>query len=510
MNKQHISFAGFAAFTVLSALSGCELKSEMYDAINPTIYPQSERDARDLVTAAAYLPFRNDEYDGIFNVATGVSLTADMTSDYGFCSWDDGGTWTHLNFAAYTPADNRNATKGWDGFLNSISKMTLNIDRISNLNINPDVKQQLIAELQCARGFMAFLIYDLFGPLIIADLNTLKDPLTERILPRLSDEDTRAFIVDNLTQAADVLPHSYKRGDANYGRFTKGLCHMILLKFYMQTHQFELAIQHGQELTKPDYGYALVTEKGSAPSAYANIFTEANEQNAETIWSAICKEGNLVHLWYPHVLPNNYGGFSGGWGGFKMTWDFFHTFELGDDRRETILYEYTDFTTGELLNEDNKGTSGNSFDQGVFPVKYAIEPNVGDHCQTDWIVYRYADALTLLAEALTRHTNTVSPEAIDLLNQVRTRASLPPYTSTDFTSTADFLDKLLLERAHELYFEGSRRQDLIRDGSYIDRLNAKCRAFGKPELVSSKHLLFPLKESVINEGKGLVLQNPGY
>ncbi|MDR3127208.1 MAG: RagB/SusD family nutrient uptake outer membrane protein, partial [Tannerellaceae bacterium] len=132
------------------------------------------------------------------------------------------------------------------------------------------------------------------------------------------------------------------------------------------------------------------------------------------------------------------------------------------------------------------------------------------HCETDWIVYRYADALTLLAEALVRQSNTVTSEAIDLLNQVRTRAGLPPYTAGDFANTRDFLDKLLLERAHELYFEGSRRQDLIRDGSYINRMNAKCKAFGQAELVTETHLLFPLRESVINEGKGIIKQNPGY
>ncbi|MDR3129516.1 MAG: RagB/SusD family nutrient uptake outer membrane protein [Tannerellaceae bacterium] len=495
-------------FSLFFAFQGCELTSEMYDSINPTIYPRTERDARDLVTAAAYVPFRNSEYDGIFNIATGVFLTADIASDYGFCSWDDGGLWARMYFAQWTPGDTRNVTHGWD-FLNSISKMTLTIDRISGLDINEEVKQQLIAEVQCAQGFMAFLIYDLFGPLIIPDLATLKDPLTEKILPRLSHEETQAFIVNSLTDAAQYLPYSYKRGDSNYGRFTKGLCHMVLFKFYMQTRQWDKAIEQGRELMKPEYGYTLVTDKGGATSAYANIFTVANEQNEETIWSAVCKEGYQIHLWYPHVLPNNCTFFNGGWGGYKMTWDFFHTFEEGDDRRETILYEY-ETTSGVLLNEENKGTSGNSLADGVFPLKYAVESNVGDHCETDWIVYRYADALTLLAEALVRQTNTISSEAIDLLNQVRTRASLPPYTDSDFTDVRDFLDKLLLERAHELYFEGSRRQDLIRDRSYVDHMNAKCKAFGQAELVTDAHLLFPLRESVINEGKGIIKQNPGF
>ena len=57
--------------------------------------------------------------------------------------------------------------------------------------------------------------------------------------------------------------------------------------------------------------------------------------------------------------------------------------------------------------------------------------------------------LTLLAEAIVREGNTVTTEAINLLNQVRTRAGLTAYTASSFSSARDFLDKLLIERAHE-------------------------------------------------------------
>jgi hypothetical protein len=503
-----IKIFSLAAALLTIGLQGCKLESELYDDINPLIYPATARDAKDLTTAAAYVPFSNNEYDGMFNIATGVFLTADMASDYGFCSWG-GNVWQPIEYARFTPSETRNTTKGWD-FLNNISKMTLTIDRISAIEMDEKLKKQYIAELRCGRGFLAFLVYDLFGPIIITDLETLKNPQDEKILPRLSDEETRNFIVTELTAAAEDLPYNHKKGDSDYGRFTKGLCHMILFKFYMQSHQWEQAIAEGRELMKPAYGYALVQDKGAAASAYANIFTLANEKNVETIWAVNCEEGYQIHLWYPHVLPNNYALFDGGWGGYKMTWDFFRTFEAGDQRRETILYTY-ETSQGDLLNEENKGDEGgNSLYDGVFPLKYELNPSVADHCDIDWIVYRYADAITLLAEAIVRNGDAVTPEAIDLLNQVRTRAGLPAYTAADFSDTRDFLDKLLMERAHELYFEGSRRQDLIRDGSYVAKMNEKCAAFGEAQLVTETHLLFPLKEAVINEGKGLIKQNPGY
>jgi hypothetical protein len=494
-----------ALLLTMTVMQACKLESELYDDINPSIYPTTERDAQDMVTSNVYGAFRNNGYSGLFNAATGVQINTDMASDYGYCSWDDGGGWRRLMSASYGPNDTRNVTNIWRDYLNYISKMTLTIDRISEMNISADVKEQLIAELRCGRGFLAFILYDLYGPVIVADLETLKNPQKEKILPRLSDSETQTFIVTELTEAAKVLPYSYKKGDLDYGRFTKGLCHMALLKFYMQTRQWNEAETEGRELMKPEYGYDLVPE-------YRDIFTEANEKNAETVWAVNCKHGYMTHKWFPHALTNNWTGYAGGWGGYKMTWKFFKTFEDGDRRKETVISEYVT-ASGVALNEQNRGEGANSLAHGVIPLKYdvASADMVGENSQIDWIVYRYADAITLLAEAIVRKGNTVTDEAVDLLNRVRTRAGLTAYKKTDFSNSRDFLDKLLMERGHEFYFEGCRRQDLIRDGSYVDRMNEKRADFGwATPVVTNDRILFPLQESAIIEGQGIVTQNPGY
>ncbi len=41
---------------------------------------------------------------------------------------------------------------------------------------------------------------------------------------------------------------------------------MVLLKFYMQTKQWDKAITEARELQKPEYKYALVTDKGAERS----------------------------------------------------------------------------------------------------------------------------------------------------------------------------------------------------------------------------------------------------
>ena len=181
------------------------------------------------------------------------------------------------------------------------------------------------------------------------------------------------------------------------------------------------------------------------------------------------------------------------------------TFDPEDKRLETIVTEYVSTSTGETLNRNNPG---NRFKLGAIPLKYAEDPaQIGEGSQIDWIVFRYADALTLLAEAIVRDKNEITQEAIDLLNKVRTR-SLPgkSYSMADFSDVDDFLDAVLLERGHELWFEGTRREDLIRHGVYIEYM----KKYKNSKTAAPHMVLWPLPQDVINEGGGLVHQNDGY
>ena len=76
---------------------------------------------------------------------------------------------------------------------------------------------------------------------------------------------------------------------------------------------------------------------------------------------------------------------------------------------------------------------------------------------------------------------------------------------------------MLQERGHEFYFEGVRRQDLIRHGKFIDAAIEKAQFAGKSiEKIATKvdgkykYELFPLPLKIITEGQGIVKQNPGY
>ncbi|MDR2948814.1 MAG: RagB/SusD family nutrient uptake outer membrane protein [Prevotella sp.] len=478
---------------IVFALSGCELESKEYGKVNSSLYPTTQRDMLDLVTSNAYGGFANSGYEGGFNVATGFHLLGDMATDFGLCAWGEG-NWGQLNYANFQNKEGeRNPRRSWGPYLPWISRMETTIDRIKNIEgVNENLKKRSIAELECGQAFMAFLLWDFYGEIVIADLETLKDPQNVKILPRKNSGETAAYIENKLRSviSANVLVKSYVKNDAEYGRFTEGLCHMLLLKLYMQNHQWDKAITEGRELMKAEYGYGLVTDTGTAGTAYANIFASANEGNRETIWATNGLKEYQSHIWYDHVIA---------WGGYKMTWDFFHTFETGDQRAGAEVITVP--ATSEI---------------GVMPVKYDMKDRTGGDCYTDWIVFRYADAITLLAEAIVHQGGTVTPEALGLLNQVRTRAGLPAYGTGDFPGKDDFIDKLLWERAHELWYEGCRRQDLIRNNKYVEIMAEKCKRNGKTDFITTlgtKSHLFPLPDDAINEftkGGFTGQQNPGY
>ena len=62
--------------------------------------------------------------------------------------------------------------------------MTLTMERIKNVDMDETLKARYMAELKCGRGFLAFLMYDMYGPIPIADLETLQKPEAEIVIPR--------------------------------------------------------------------------------------------------------------------------------------------------------------------------------------------------------------------------------------------------------------------------------------------------------------------------------------
>lgn len=160
-------------------------------------------------------------------------------------------------------------------------------------------------------------------------------------------------------------------------------------------------------------------------------------------------------------------------------------------------------------------------DWGLYVVKWGgarvkkVEYCTGDvfyNAQTirsdaDQPVYRYADALLLAAEA--KYRLGKEAEALELLNQVRARSGAAPRASIDYQTILD-------ERALELVWEPTRREDMIRFGTFTEPTEDVYP--GVPHTNSASDwvvdtdghtTVYPLYTSIL-ELNANFKQNPGY
>lgn len=484
----------FLYTALVCILTGCELERMDYSLISTETFLKNEDDAKYLVTAC-YNDMKDQGDAGFWSCYNGDSflLTPEMTTDILTCNWGDGGTWSGLNELKYTPTTGR-ALYPYNNY-NKISKYTMDIDRIENLPMaNEDLKKRYIAEIKTMRAWLSYLIYTHYGTFPIASLEILKDPVREQIIPRATEQEMDLFIEQDLKDAIAVLPQKYD--DSDWGRFTKGTAMTILMKFYMQKARWKEAESVGREIM--GLGYSLMDN-------YEDVFSKEHEKNNEVIYSNPCTS-TFFNQWLTCVLPYNFvtkNPAIAKYSGFRVFWSFYDTFEKGDKRLSGLLGEYT-ASDGVVYNRQNPGGAGD-MGVGALPVKYGEDPTaIGNKSTIALIVFRYPDVLLLLAEAINRQSGPTG-EAVALVNQVRLRAGLNVLASDKYLSMEKFNETILLERGHELYCEGHRREDLIRHGKFIEY--AKLRP---NTLADDFKMLFPIPQKYINEGKGVILQNPGY
>ena len=476
-------------------ISGCDLERKDYDQIFPENFYKNESDIKAAVTSAYHL-FRINSYGGqVYSHGRGgVNIQSEMVTDEMDCSWGDGGLWERMHTHSWT-AGNLFPLESLFGYYNKVSQFRNIILEIENSTAVSDaLKNRYIGEVKALRGWLMYLLFDFYGPVPIADDDALKDPQND-ILPQILTEAEYAALVEKeFKDAISLLPIKA----SEWGRVDAGVANMMLLKLYMHQKKWSEAEAVCRELMSSKYGYTLLDN-------YYDCFSLKTEVNNENIWSITCDNENYVNGWITHTIPSDLPYANPNverWNGYRMPWEYYHTFESGDKRLDNIVAEYISTANGELMNESNPGTS---LLKGAIALKYTVDPNQkGDKSGIDVPVFRYSDVLLSLAECIARK-GSVTQECMDLINRVRTRVGLPDRLLADYTDKDKFFDMLLMERGHELYLEGHRRTDLIRFGKFIEF----ARKVPNNQTADYK-VLFPIPNSYIIEYKGALKQNEGY
>ena len=138
--------------------------------------------------------------------------------------------------------------------------------------------------------------------------------------------------------------------------------------------------------------------------------------------------------------------------------------------------------------------------------------NTGE-CDAKIVLYRFADIVLLRAEAYNQLDDPAS--AVDLLNQIRTRANLPEVDVSDFADKDALEWAILTERQLEFIAEGKRWFDLVRTGRAVEVMDPVLKrrqtaaGFSPVGFDDPAKILFPIHRDMLNANT-LLNQNQGY
>jgi hypothetical protein len=147
----------------------------------------------------------------------------------------------------------------------------------------------------------------------------------------------------------------------------------------------------------------------------------------------------------------------------------------------------------------NKTTSGTPGANSTFP-------------DTDYPMFRLADAYLIYAEAVLRGGGGTRAQALQYVNAIRERAygGGAAGAAGDITDAQLTLQFILDERSRELLWEGVRRQDLVRFGQFSDAGIWEWKGDVFAGKVTEKfHDLYPIPANELSANPN-VKQNPGY
>lgn len=493
----------FVTLISVILLASCSLEREDYTEIYPDTIFKTETDIK-LSVNYLYYYFNMGDWNGVYRADySGYQVVSDMTTDVMWSNW--GWHSDEYYFHQWTVNTGNIQSKFWDMYsgYNFLSMARNTIRRIEASKVADNVKAVYLGEAHALRGWYALFLYDMFGTVPVASDDILDDPETFVYLPRATRDEWDEMMETDLRTAIDLLPDAPEAR----GRMGKGSARMLLLKYYMIRGLYDKAETLCRELYAMEGIYGLQND-------YSSVFAIDNVDNNEVILQIA---GNInatstVNYMTAECLPGDmvWTEKSQGWGGYVMPWDFYDTFEAGD-KRKACLYDHYTNTSGETITRENFESAAGYL--GAIVLKYGKDENMlGSNAGNDLVIYRWSDVLLTLAELINRNGGAPTAEAYELVNRVRSRAGLANLTP-GLTYDA-FNEALLLERGHEFYFEGLRRQDLIRFGKYIEYANAriaKANAAGSNYYgVDESHNLFPIHQSFIDESRGMVKQNPNY
>ena len=410
--------------------------------------------------------------------------------------WGDNGVWRTLHAHTWD-ATHAQVLNAW----NTLNSRIFNTAEI--LAANPTAEQE--AQGRFLQGFFMWHVLDLYGVVPFREFEQGVDEL-----PRvISRSDAIDIAIDQVEASTANLPSA---GPGENFQGTKAAAYSMLTRMYLNKAVYKAADPAGpydhnaEDLQKViDYADMVTAEGYSFDEDYFGIFEAGSDK--EPI--LVSEQGTPQNRW---MMTLHYSQNPEGWNGFTTLADFYNSFDPADPRVGSDPTPDgtassgigTGFLQGQQVTDNGDvlidgrtqqplvfteevGLAGVPTNAGVRVIKYHPARS------GKYIIIRYAESQLNKAEAQLRLGDAAG--ALETVNTMRSTRGTPELSSID-------LDGMLMERGFELYWEGLRRVDQIRFGTFTDTWEEKT-------VTDPTRVLFPIPQQALDSNPNLQ-QNPGY
>jgi len=515
-------FIVFAVFIIAFVLSCTKLHETFQGDLTPG------QVTADTTSTAALLQGVYNSLEGPFTCHILVFPMAELTTDEAIApvrgqDWDDNGVWREFHQQKWNTNNSQisDCFKYLNGTVYAATDM---------LRYHPKLQEQ--AEARFLRAWAMYWLLDMF------DQVPYRDPGESVIQPARVRKGKEAL--DYINNEIEAVKADLPDGPAY--KANKFAAKVLRMKYYLNKAVYINRANPAPDAADMNTVINLADEiiRSNQYSFSTNYFDNFAPDNttidSENIFTQLDVAGSTQYnyLWYTWIIALHYYQAPSGSNGWATLSDFYNKFEPADKRRGIVYNtagsppnpgnrinigflagQQYDLTTDAPLTDRNGNlliftpevknieTGPNYEVTGIRPLKYAPDfPNLFSP-DNDFVYFRFSDVLLMKAEAILRggtptNAGPYGNTALAIVNAIRTDPSrgATPLSSID-------LDGLLDERGRELWWEGWRRQDMIRFGKFLLPFQEKNYQSGP------KYLLFPIPDDQLAFNHYLE-QNPGY
>jgi len=497
-------------FFAVSFASCSKLDEQVLDESLDTSLMEDPANAPGLVNPAyANLRLLNEFWGpwGLSEATTDEAMFPTRGTD-----WFDGGIWQQDHLHTWT-ANHGHVTGAWNVILQGQSRANTGIYYLNQFPSTTEIDGYII-ELRFLKAFYIYLANDFWGQTAFREWDETDYSVPPKVMDRT--EATQWLI----TELKAIIPLMKTKAEIPYGRATKAAAQTLLAKVYLNQEvytgtaawddvitQCSAVINSGDYTIADDYWSQFQYE---SPNTEESIFTFIRDESLSLGGGGVWNNFTLHYA-------QTFGNINSCWNGGCITRTFWETWTDATDVRkyDARIMPVTGFNQGFLVGQQY-GPDGTALEtrdgsplifvpdvnlanaseaEGVRCIKYAPNPNTNDQftAGNDFYQFRISDVYLMRAEAKLRGGDAAG--ALADVNAIRLKRDATPLASVS-------LVELYNERGFELYWEGKRRQDMIRFGKFTS-------AYSEKPVTPDYVKVFPIPQSALDVNPNLV-QNPGF